>query len=946
MKRKEAIIEDEKWIEVWGARVHNLRNIDVRIPRYKLSVLTGLSGSGKSSLAFNTIYAEGQRRYIETFSAYARHFIGNIDRPDVDKISGLSPVIAIEQKTVSRNPRSTVGTTSEIYDFFRLLYARVADAYSYMSNEKMVRYSEEDILNIIQEKFQEKACLLLAPVVKNRKGHYRELFESIRKKGYMNVRVDGKMQEIKEGMKLDRYKNHDIEVVIDKLVVGSTDLKRLKNSIALAMKMGDGVMTLIEKESGEVHYFSSRLMCPKSGLAYTETAPHNFSFNTPKGACPKCSGLGYVNEIDKQKIIPDESLSIAEGGILPLGKSKNSPLFQTIAAIGEKHGFTLKTPIKNIPEEAMDELMNGSVDDVEIEFSGGDGGYSYKTAYKGLIHYIELYREESSSAAEQRWAGQFYRQVSCPSCHGTRLNIEALSYRIDGKNIAEVSQMPLDKLKEWVDSLPERLSESQNTIAFEILKEISTRLDFLLKVGLNYLSMARATESLSGGEGQRIRLATQIGSQLVNVLYILDEPSIGLHQRDNIKLIDSLKSLRDIGNSVIVVEHDEEMIRSADYVVDMGPKAGRLGGEVVFAGDPKDLLKADTLTADYLNGKRKIEVPAERRSGNGLELILRGAKGNNLKNVDFRVPLGMFVCVVGVSGSGKSSLLNRTLQPILSQHFYRSLTDPLPYDKIEGLEHIDKVIQVDQSPIGRIPRSNPATYTNVFGDIRNLFANLPESKIRGYKPGRFSFNVGGGRCPVCEGNGYKTLEMNFLPNVMIPCDACGGKRYNRETLEVRFKGKSIADVLNMTVNQAVEFFENIPNILRKLKVLQEVGVGYIKLGQSSTTLSGGEAQRIKLATELSKVQTGKTLYILDEPTTGLHFEDINVLLKIIDRLISNGNTVIVIEHNLDVIKCADYIIELGPDAGERGGEIIAEGTPEAILKNRKSLIREYLKNVM
>lgn len=946
MKKKEAIIEDEKWIEVWGARVHNLKNIDVQIPRYKLSVMTGLSGSGKSSLAFNTIYAEGQRRYIETFSAYARHFIGNIDRPDVDKISGLSPVIAIEQKTVSRNPRSTVGTTSEIYDFFRLLYARVADAYSYTSNEKMVRYSEEDILNIIQEKFQSKACLLLAPIIKNRKGHYRELFESIRKKGYMNVRVDGKMQEIKEGMKLDRYKNHDIEVVIDKLVVGSTDIQRLKNSISLAMKMGDGVLTLIEKESGEVHYFSSRLMCPKSGLAYTETAPHNFSFNTPKGACPKCSGLGYVNVIDKQKIIPDETLSIAEGGILPLGKSKNSPLFQTISAIGEKYGFTLKTPIKDISEEAMDELMNGSVDDVEIEFSGGDEGYSYKTTYKGLIHYIELHKEEASSAVEQRWVGQFYRQVMCPTCHGARLNIEALSYRIDGKNIAEVSQMPLDRLKEWIDTLPQKLSESQNTIAFEILKEISTRIDFLLKVGLNYLSMSRATESLSGGEGQRIRLATQIGSQLVNVLYILDEPSIGLHQRDNIKLIDSLKSLRDIGNSVIVVEHDEEMIRSADYVVDMGPKAGRLGGEVVFAGDPKDLLKADTLTADYLNGKKKIEVPAERRSGNGLELTLRGAKGNNLKNIDFRVPLGMFVCVVGVSGSGKSSLLNRTLQPILSQHFYRSLTDPLPYDKIEGLEHIDKVIQVDQSPIGRIPRSNPATYTNIFGDIRNLFANLPESKIRGYKPGRFSFNVGGGRCPVCEGNGYKTLEMNFLPNVMIPCDACGGKRYNRETLEVRFKGKSIADVLNMTVNQAVEFFENIPSILRKLKVLQEVGVGYIKLGQSSTTLSGGEAQRIKLATELSKVQTGKTLYILDEPTTGLHFEDINVLLKIIDRLISNGNTVIVIEHNLDVIKCADYIVELGPDAGERGGKIIAEGTPEAILKNRKSLIREYLKKVM
>ena len=945
-KRSDIHIDEEQKIEVWGAKVHNLKNIDVKIPRYKLSVITGLSGSGKSSLAFNTIYAEGQRRYIETFSAYARNFIGNIDRPNVDEIRGLSPVIAIEQKTVSRNPRSTVGTTSEIYDFVRLLYARVADAFAYTTGEKMIRYTEEDIVDIILQKFSDKACLLLAPIVKNRKGHYRELFESIRKKGYLNVRIDGEMQQVSEGMKLDRYKNHDIDVVVDKLVVQSVDLERLKKSISLAMKMGEGSLCLVEKITGLEHYFSSRLMCPKSGLAYTETAPHNFSFNTPKGACPKCNGLGFVNIVDEHKIMPDTSLSIADGGILPLGKSKKSPLFQAISQIGEKYGFTLQTPIRDISHEAIEELMNGASDDIEIEYSQNQDEYSYHTTYKGLIHYIELHNDENSSASEQKWAEQFYRKSLCPSCDGARLSREALSYRIAGKNIAEVSLMPLDELKQWIDELPDKLSVSQRTIAHEILKEISTRLDFLLKVGLNYLSLSRSTESLSGGEGQRIRLATQIGSQLVNVLYILDEPSIGLHQRDNIKLISSLKSLRDIGNSVIVVEHDEEMIRSADYVVDMGPKAGRLGGEVVFSGSPKELLKTSTLTAKYLNGEKKIEIPTERRQGNGLSLTLKGARGNNLKNIDFRIPLGKFVCVVGVSGSGKSSLLNRTLQPILSKHFYRSLAEPLPYDSIEGLENIDKVIQVDQSPIGRIPRSNPATYTNIFGDIRNLFAGLPESKIRGYKAGRFSFNVGGGRCPVCEGNGYKTLEMNFLPNVMIPCDACGGSRYNRETLEVRFKGKSIADVLNMTINQSVEFFENIPNIVRKLRVLQDVGVGYIRLGQSSTTLSGGEAQRIKLATELSKVQTGKTLYILDEPTTGLHFEDINVLLKIINRLIDNGNTVIVIEHNLDVIKCADHIVEIGPDAGILGGEVIAEGTPEDIVRNHRSLTAQYLKSVM
>lgn len=939
-------IDKENKIEVLGARTHNLKNIDVDIPRYKLSVITGLSGSGKSSLAFNTIYAEGQRRYIETFSAYARHFMGNIERPDVDKISGLSPVIAIEQKTVSKNPRSTVGTTTEIYDFFRLLYARAAEAYSYRSGEKMVRYSEEQIVEKILEKFDSKASIILAPLVKNRKGHYKELFEGIRKKGFTTVRIDGSMQEITLGMKLDRYKNHDIDVVVDKIIVNNKDLSRIKKSVQLAIKLGDGVIILMEKDSGNIHYFSSKLMCPSTGLSYAETAPHNFSFNTPKGACSKCNGLGTVNQIDMKKIIPNPKLSIAEGGILPLGKARNTATFHKIAAIGNKHGFDLKTPIEKISDDGIDEIMNGSPENLEIEFSQGDGGYSYSSSYQGLIHYIELHNDESASASELKWAGQFYRTTVCPQCNGARLNKEALSYKIDGKNIADISRMPLDELKNWVDGLNTKMSKNQLMIASEIIKEISTRLDFLLKVGLNYLTMERATESLSGGEGQRIRLATQIGSQLVNVLYILDEPSIGLHQRDNIKLIDSLKSLRDIGNSVIVVEHDEEMMLAADYIVDMGPRAGRLGGEIVFSGTPEELLKTDSLTASYLNGKKSIEIPLQRRIGNGKFLTLKGAKGNNLKNVTLNIPLGMFVCIAGVSGSGKSSLINKTLHPILSKHFYRSVVEPLSYEKIEGLEHLDKVIEVNQSPIGRIPRSNPATYTNIFTDIRNLFAELNESKIRGYKAGRFSFNVAGGRCPVCDGNGYKTLEMNFLPNVMIPCDACNGKRYNRETLEVRFKGKSIADVLDMTINQSVEFFENIPQLVRKLKVLQDVGVGYIRLGQAATTLSGGEAQRIKLATELSKRDTGKTLYILDEPTTGLHFEDINVFLKIIDRLVKNGNTVIIIEHNLDVLKCADYIVEIGPEAGIAGGEIVACGTPEAIAQNPQSITGKYLKKIL
>jgi excinuclease ABC subunit A len=905
-------------------------------------VITGLSGSGKSSLAFSTIYAEGQRRYIETFSAYARHFIGNIERPDVDKISGLSPVIAIEQKTVSHNPRSTVGTITEIYDFLRLLYARAGAAYSYASGEKMVRYTDEQILNLISQKFDNQAVILLAPVVKARKGHYKELFESIRKKGFTNVRIDGEMRDIVFGLKLDRYKNHDIEVVIDKLIISEKYEARLKKSLKTVLKMGDGVLMLMEKESGKINYFSSKLMCPQTGLSYNETAPHNFSFNTPKGACQKCNGLGTVNQIDISKIIPNQNLSIAAGGILPLGKERKSLIFQQIKVISEKYGFDLNTPISEISEEGLNEILNGSPETLNISFSGNNDTFYNHTNYEGLIHYIELQQDETASASEQKWAGQFYRPVVCPECNGARLNKEALHYRINNKNIVEICNFSIDELKIWIDNLMPELSDSQQKIAFEIIKEISTRLNFLLQVGLNYLTLARATESLSGGEGQRIRLATQIGSQLVNVLYVLDEPSIGLHQRDNVKLIQSLKNLRDMGNSVIVVEHDEEMMLSADYIVDMGPRAGRLGGEVVFAGTPQNLLKTDTLTASYLNGKRKIEFLQERRKGNGKFLNLIGATGNNLKNVDLKIPLGMFICVAGVSGSGKSSLINRTLHPILSHHFYRSNAEPLPYKKIEGIENIDKVIEVDQSPIGRTPRSNPVTYTGVFSDIRNLFAGLTESKMRGYKAGRFSFNVNGGRCPVCDGSGYKTLEMNFLPDVMVLCEECQGKRYNRETLEVRFKGKSIADVLDMTINQGVEFFENIPSIIPKLKMLQEVGLGYIKLGQSSTTLSGGESQRVKLATELAKRDTGRTLYILDEPTTGLHFEDIKVLLKVLNRLVKNGNTVIIIEHNLDVIKCADYIIEMGPDAGKNGGKIIAQGTPEQIIKNKNSVTAPYL----
>ena len=941
MKKDKEEVE-EGTIAILGARVHNLKNIDVDIPRNKLVVITGMSGSGKSSLAFDTIFAEGQRRYIETFSAYARNFLGNMERPDVDKITGLSPVISIEQKTTNKNPRSTVGTITEIYDFFRLLYARAGEAYSYLSGEKMVKYTEEQVLQLILENYRGKKTYLLAPVVRNRKGHYKELFEQLRKKGYLNVRVDGQMREILHGMKLDRYKMHSVEVAIDKLVVSLDDERRLKESLRVAMKQGNGLVLLLDMESGEVRHYSRQLMDPATGLSYSEPAPHNFSFNSPHGACPKCKGLGVVNILDMEKIVPNPALSIHEGGIVALGKYKNSLIFWQIEAICTKHGVSLKTPIKDIPEECLDEIMNGTNEQLQIK-NDSIGTSNYFLSYEGVAKYILMQQETEASASAQKWAGQFIKMATCPECGGQRLNKEALHYYIGGKNIAELASMDLSELAAWVDNLEEKLDTKQQQIAGEILKEIRSRLRFLLEVGLDYLSMNRASASLSGGESQRIRLATQIGSQLVNVLYILDEPSIGLHQRDNIRLIKSLKELRDSGNSVIVVEHDKDMMLEADYVVDLGPRAGRLGGEVVFAGTPSDMLKANTMTSSYLNGKLAIEVPKERRKGNGKYIVLHGASGNNLKHVDATFPLGTLTCITGVSGSGKSSLVNRTLQPILSQHFYRSLEDPLPYESIEGIDNIDKIVNVDQSPIGRTPRSNPATYMGVFADIRNLFVSLPEAKIRGYKAGRFSFNVSGGRCETCKGNGYKTIEMNFLPDVLVPCEDCHGKRYNRETLEVRYKGKSIADVLDMTINMAVEFFENIPTILSKIKVLQDVGLGYIKLGQPSSTLSGGESQRVKLATELAKKDTGKTLYILDEPTTGLHFEDIRVLLGVLNKLVEKGNTVIVIEHNLDVIKCADYIIDMGPEGGRRGGEILFCGTPEELAASNIGYTAPFLK---
>jgi len=929
-------------VAVLGARVHNLKNIDVDIPRNRLTVITGMSGSGKSSLAFDTIFAEGQRRYIETFSAYARNFLGNIERPDVDKISGLSPVISIEQKTTNNNPRSTVGTTTEVYDFFRLLYARAGEAYSYLSGEKMVKYSEEQILALILKDYGGKRIYIMAPLVRNRKGHYRELFEHVRKKGYLNVRVDGELQEIKPGMKLDRYKMHSIEVVVDKLKVRDEDERRLKDSVRIAMKQGDGVILVMDADADGIRHYSRRLMCPVTGMSYSEPAPHNFSFNSPQGACPRCKGLGQINVLDMSKIVPDPSQSIYNGGIVALGKYRNALIFWQIESLCQKHGMTIRTPIKDLPEDAIDEIMNGTDERVAIRHESlGNSNYFY--SYEGVAKYILMQQENEASASAQKWAEQFATMSVCPECGGKRLNKEALHYLIDGKNIAEVAEMDIVELTEWVDGLENRLSDKQKLIASEILKEIRSRLHFLLNVGLDYLALNRASATLSGGESQRIRLATQIGSRLVNVLYILDEPSIGLHQRDNLRLISSLKDLRDTGNSVIVVEHDREMMLNADYIVDMGPKAGRLGGEIVFAGKPAEMLKAQTLTSDYLNGAKSIEIPSSRRKGNGKSLTLKGASGNNLKNVTVSFPLGTMICVTGVSGSGKSSLINSTLYPILSQHFYRSLASPLPYKSIEGIENIDKIVGVDQSPIGRTPRSNPATYTGIFSDIRNIFVDLPESKIRGYKPGRFSFNVKGGRCETCGGNGYKSIEMNFLPDVFVPCEECHGKRYNRETLEVRFKGKSIADVLDMTINMAVEFFENIPSIYHKIKVLQDVGLGYIKLGQPSTTLSGGESQRVKLAAELSKRDTGRTLYVLDEPTTGLHFEDIRVLLAVLNRLVDKGNTVIIIEHNMDVIKCADYIIDLGPDGGKKGGEIVFAGAPEAMTRaTKRSVTAPYL----
>ena len=938
---------DEEYIDnltVIGARVHNLKNIDVTIPHNKLTVITGLSGSGKSSLAFDTIFAEGQRRYIETFSSYARNMLGTLERPDVDYISGLSPVIAIEQKTVNKNPRSTIGTTTEIYDFLRLLFARVGQARSYISGEPMIKYTEEKIVNLILEKFENRKIYILAPIVKNRKGHYKELFEQLRKKGYLTVRIDGELKEITFGMKVDRYKNHSIELVIDRLKANRKDDTRLKSTISTALKQGGKQLMIYDVDDDKIYHYSQMLMDPISGISYKEPAPHNFSFNSPQGACQCCKGLGFVNLVDQAKIIPDSNLSIHEGGIIPLGKYKNSMIFWQIDAICQKYGFTIKTPIKDLPNEAINDILNGTTERIAIKNETMSLS-NYFQSYEGLIKYIELQQSDDAGAAAQKWSEQFFSRTTCPECDGNRLNREALHFFIGDKNIADLAKLDISDLLEWAENAEKHLSSQQSIIATEILKEIRTRLRFLVDVGLDYLSLNRNSATLSGGESQRIRLATQLGSELVNVLYILDEPSIGLHQRDNQRLINSLKRLRDASNSIIVVEHDQDMMTEADYIIDIGPLAGRKGGKVVFQGTPAEMLKTSTLTAQYLNGEKRIEVPKLRRKGNGNTLILKGCCGHNLKDVTLSLPLGTFTCVAGVSGSGKSSLINATLQPILSQKFYRSNQTPLPYQEILGLENIDKVVTVDQSPLGKSPRSNPATYTGVFSDIRSLFVNLPEAKIRGYKPGRFSFNVSGGRCDVCNGNGYRTIEMNFLPDVLVPCEVCGGRRYNRETLEVRFKGKSIADILDMTINQAVEFFSGIPTILNKIKVLQDIGLGYIKLGQPSSTLSGGENQRVKLATELSKRDTGKTLFILDEPTTGLHFEDIKTLLSVLNRLVDKGNTVLVIEHNLDVLKCADYLIDMGPGGGKNGGKIIAMGTPEEI-SNGDSPSAKYIANVL
>ena len=935
--------EEDNNIAIFGAREHNLKNIDLTIPRDKLTVITGLSGSGKSSLAFDTIYAEGQRRYLETFSAYARRFLGGMERPDVDKITGLSPVISIEQKTTNKNPRSTVGTTTEIYDFLRLLYARAGVAYSYATGSKMVKYTDEQILELLQRDFAGRRILLLAPVVKGRKGHYRELFENLRKNGFISVRVDGELREMKIGMSVDRYKMHDIEIVVDKIVMDQIDLKRLKNSVATAMKHGKGVMMVKDYASDEIKYYSRHLMCPDTGLSYKDPAPHTFSFNSPHGACKKCKGLGYVNEVAMEKIIPDNSLSIYAGGILPLGKYKASLIFYQIETILRKHGADIKQPIRDLPEEALTDVLYGYPGQFRLENAEIGVSSNFLTTYEGILKYVTMQEENSTSKKANKWAEQFISVSTCDACNGQRLNQEALHFYINGKNISELANMELSDLYEWISNVEEHLEDKQKQIAGEILKEIRTRLKFMLDVGLEYLSLNRQSMTLSGGESQRIRLATQIGSQLVNVLYILDEPSIGLHQKDNRKLIHSLQELRDNGNSVIVVEHDKEMMENADYIVDLGPKAGRKGGEIMAIGKYSDILKSDSLTAQYLTGKKMIAIPAERRVGNGKKISLKGCTGNNLKNVDVDFPLGKLICVTGVSGSGKSSLINGTLHPILSAYFNNALAVPLPYKSIEGITDIDKVVVVDQSPLGRSPRSNPATYTGLFTDIRKIFEKLPESQVRGYTAGRFSFNVSGGRCEVCKGAGVKTIEMNFLPDVYVHCEACDGKRYNKETLEVRYKGKSIGDVLNLTINQAVEFFENLPHLQSKLKMLQDVGLGYIKIGQPCTTLSGGESQRIKLATELSKKDTGSTLYILDEPTTGLHFEDINILLGVLQKLVDKGNTVIVIEHNLDVIKVADYLIDMGPGGGKMGGTVVCTGTPEEVVRNKKSVTAPFLR---
>lgn len=939
------MIRESESVDVYGARVHNLKNIDVTIPHNSLCVITGLSGCGKSSLAFDTIFAEGQRRYIETFSSYARNMLGSLERPDVDKITGLSPVISIEQKTVNKNPRSTIGTTTEIYDFFRLLFARMGEARSYLTGKPMVKYTKDRIVDLIVDTYNGKKIYVLAPLVKNRKGHYKELFENLRKKGYIYVRVDGELKELAYGMKLNRYQNHSVELVVDRMRASSNDMQRLRSSVESALKQGDKQMMVMDVDTGEIRHYSQHLMDPETGLSYPEQAPHNFSFNSPQGACRRCKGLGYVSLVDEAKVIPDKSKSIHDGAIVPLGKYKNSLIFWQIDAICRLYGCDLKTPVNQLPEEALHDILDGTDAHLVIQNDTLSTTH-YTPSYDGLVKYIEMQQDADAGSEANKWSGKFFSRTVCPECGGSRLNKISLNFFIDGKNIAEVARMDIADLYEWTQGLEDRLDAGKRVVAEEILKEIRSRLRFLLDVGLDYLSLDRESASLSGGESQRIRLATQIGSQLVNVLYILDEPSIGLHQRDNVRLINSLKQLRDNGNSIIVVEHDKDIMKEADYIIDIGPGAGSGGGEVMFQGTPAKMLESNTLTASYLNGKKEIEIPKTRRKGNGKYLEIRGANGHNLKNVSLKLPLGMFVCVTGVSGSGKSSLINGTLQPMLSKHFFRSLQEPLPYKSVKGIENVDKVVTVDQSPLGRSPRSNPATYTGVFADIRKLFVELPDSKLRGYKPGRFSFNVAGGRCETCKGNGYRTIEMNFLPDVLVPCEECHGKRYNRETLEVRFKGKSIADVLEMTVDQAVEFFENVPNILRKIKVLKEIGLGYLKLGQPSSTLSGGENQRVKLATELAKKDTGKTVFILDEPTTGLHFEDIRVLLKVINKLVEKGNTMVVIEHNLDVIKCADYIIDLGPKGGREGGLIMAEGTPEQVAAKdtpTAEFLREELK---